>query len=106
MPAGASLTAQVLGAIDCRARNWDNYVATPRRAVRATLSGGVFTGGWQETPPGTATTQGARAVYDLSSAPGLPLAAGTYTLTIQIDTTEFNQLEVFSAWANCSVTTA
>jgi len=104
LPSGHTLTCQVQGAIDCRAFAWDNYVGTPRRAVRATLSGGIYTGAWQETPLGTATTAGARATYDLSSSLGLAMAAGTYTVTIDIDTQEFNQLEVFSGWVQVVVT--
>jgi len=92
-------TVQVLGAIDARMIAWDNYIATPRRSVRAVLSGGIFTGAWQELPFGLT-----RATYDLSSASGIALAAGTYTVSIQIDTQEYNQMEVFSSWAQCAVT--
>ncbi len=99
-PAGHTLTVQIQGAIDARVIAWDNYVATPRRGVRATLSGGVYTGAWQELPFGLQ-----RATYDLSSAPGIALAAGTYTVSVQIDTQEYNQMEVFSSWAQASVVT-
>lgn len=100
VPSGHSLTCQVQGAIDVRTYAWDDYVAVPRRGVCALLSGGIFTGAWQETPFGFV-----RATYDLSSALGIALPAGTYTLSIQIDTQEYNQLEVFSAWASVAVTT-
>lgn len=92
-------TCQVQGAIDARMIAWDNYVSAPRRSVRAVLSGSVFTGSWQELPFGLT-----RATYDLSSASGLSLPAGTYTVSIQIDTVEYNQMEVFSSWAQVSVT--
>lgn len=97
--AGHTLTCQVLGAIDARMDAWDNYVAAPRRAVRAVLSGGIFTGAWQELPFGLT-----RATYDLSSAAGLALAAGTYTVSIQIDTVEFNQMRIYSGWVQVAVT--
>jgi len=100
VPSGHTLTVQVLGAIDARMIAWDNYVATPRRGVRAVLSGGIYTGAWQELPFGLT-----RATYDLSSAPGIALAAGTYTVSIQINTTEYNQMEVFSGWVQASVVT-
>ncbi len=103
-PIGHTLTVQVVGQIDCRAYGWNNYVATPRRAVRATLSGGIYTGAWQETPAGTATTAGARAIYDVSSGLGIALASGTYTVTLDIDTQSTNQMEVFSGWVQAAVT--
>ncbi len=105
VPAGHTLTCQVLGQIDCRAYAWDDYAATPRRAVRASLSGGIYTGAWQETPAGTATTSGARALYSLTSASGLALAAGTYTVKVEIDTQGANQMQVFSSWCQVAVTT-
>jgi hypothetical protein len=92
-------TVQVLGQIDARMIAWDNYIAAPRRSVRAVLSGGIFTGTWQELPFGLT-----RATYDLSSASGIALPAGTYTVSVVIDTQEFNQMEVFSSWAQCAVT--
>lgn len=105
VPSGHTMNVQLVGQIDCRAFAWDNYIATPRRAVRGVISGGIFTGAWQETPAGTATTAGARGTYDLSSAPGISLPSGTYTVSIQIDTQEANQMEVFSAYAQAAVTT-
>jgi hypothetical protein len=96
---GRTLTCQVQGQIDARMRLWDNYIAAPRRAVRATLSGGLFTGAWQELPFGLT-----RAVYDLSSASGIAMPSGTYTVNIQIDTVEFNQIEIFSGWVQAVVT--
>lgn len=104
--AGTSNTVQLVGQIDCKAYAWSNYVSTPRRAVRAVISGGIFTGAWQETPAGTATTSGARGTYDLSSALGISLPDGTYTVSIQIDTQGSNQMEVFSAYAQAAVTNA
>jgi len=97
-PSGHSLTVQLQGAIDARMRNWDNYVAAPRRAVRAVISGGIYTGAWQELPFGLT-----RAIYDLSSAAGIALPSGTYTVSLQIITTEYNQMEVFSGWAQAAV---
>lgn len=90
---------QVIGAVDARMEAWDNYVSAPRRAVRATLSSGVFTGSWQELPFGLT-----RATYDLSSPSGLSLPAGTYTVVIQIDTVEFNQIHVYSGYVQVAVT--
>lgn len=87
-------TCQILGAIDARMEAWDNQIGVPRRAVRAILSGGIFTGAWQELPFGLT-----RATYDLSSAPGISLPAGFYTLNVQIDTQEFNQMHIYSGWA-------
>jgi hypothetical protein len=95
-------TCQVIGAIDLSAIFWDNYVATPRRAVRATLSSGVFTGAWQELPISGGI--GSRVTLDLSSASGLALAAGTYTVSIQIDTQELNQIRIFSGYVQVAVT--
>jgi hypothetical protein len=92
-------TVQVLGQIDARMIAWDNYIAAPRRSVRAIVSGGIFTGNWTDLPFGLT-----RATYDLSSASGISLPAGTYTVSIQIDTQEYNQMEVFSSWAQCAVT--
>ncbi len=103
-PSGHTDTVQLVGQIDCRAYAWDNYVGTPRRAVRAVISGGVYTGAWQETLAGTSNSAGARATYDLSSAPAISLPDGTYTVSIQIDTQQFNQMEVFSAYAQAAVT--
>jgi hypothetical protein len=96
--AGHSLTCQVQGAIDARMDAWDNFIAAPRRAVRALLSGGIYTGAWQELPFGLT-----RATYDLSSASGISLAAGTYTVSIQIDTQEYNQMRVYGGWAQVAV---
>ncbi len=104
VPAGHTLTCQVLGAIDAQAAAWDNYVAVPRRAVRATLSGGLYTGAWQELPIGGGNI-GTRVVTDVSSAPGIAMAAGTYTVTIDIDSQEFNQIRVFGGWVQVAVTT-
>lgn len=84
---------QVIGALDARMEAWNNYVATPRRSVRAVLSGGIFTGAWQELPFGLA-----RATYDLSSASGLAIPAGTYTVSIQIDTEATNQMHIYSGY--------
>jgi hypothetical protein len=100
VPTGHTLTVQLQGAIDARMLAWDNYVAVPRRSVRATISGGIYTGAWQELPFGLT-----RAAYDLSSAAGIALAGGTYTVSIQINTVGYNQMEVFSAWAQALVTT-
>ncbi len=96
---GRVLTCQVQGAIDARMDIWDNYVAAPRRSVRAILSGGIFTGAWQELPFGLA-----RATYDLSSASGIALPDGTYTVSIQIDTQEYNQMRIYGEWAQVAVT--
>lgn len=93
---GHTATFQVQGALDARMDAWDNYIGTPRRAVRAVLSGGLFTGTWQELPFGLA-----RATYDLSSAIAA-LPAGTYTLSIQVDTQEYNQMRVYGSWAQVS----
>lgn len=87
-------TCQILGAVDARMESWDNQIAAPRRAVRAILSGGIFTGAWQELPFGLA-----RATYDLSSASGIALPAGSYTLNVQIDTQGINQIHIYSGWA-------
>lgn len=102
---GHTLTCQVQGALDAIAYAWDNYIAAPRRAVRATLSGGIYTGAWQEYAWGWSggPTTGYRATLDLSSASGLALAGGTYTVTIDIDTQEFNQLQIFSGWVQVAV---
>lgn len=105
VPTGRTLTCQVLGGIDAQAYGWNNYVAVPRRAVRATLSGAIYTGAWLELPGGGPTTSGARVVTDLSSAAGIALAAGTYTVTIDIDTQLTNQMKIFSGWAQVAVTT-
>ncbi len=106
-PPGHTLTIQVQGAIDAIAYGWDNYVATPRRAVRATLSGGIYTGAWQEYAYGWSggSTAGYRATFDLSSAAGIALASGTYTVTIDINTVEDNQLQIYSGWVQVAVTT-
>lgn len=94
-----TLTVQIQGAIDARMDAWDNYIAAPRRSVRAVLSGGIFTGAWQELPFGLG-----RATYDLSSASGIALPDGTYTVSIQVDTQEFNQMRVYGSWAQAAVT--
>lgn len=106
-PVGHSLTVQLVGQIDALAYAWDNYIAVPRRAVRGTISGGIYTGAWVELPGGwTGTNTSAfRQVIDLSSAPGIALASGTYTITIDIDTQEANQLQIFSGFAQAAVTT-
>jgi hypothetical protein len=98
-PGGHTLTCQVLGAIDARMDAWDNYVPVSRRGVRAVLSGGIYTGAWQELPFGLA-----RATYDLSSGSGIALASGTYTVSIQINTVEYNQMRIYSGWAQVAVT--
>lgn len=102
---GHTLTCQVLGVLDAIAYAWDNYVSAPRRAVRAVLSGGIYTGTWQEYAGGWSggSTVGYRSTMDLSSAAGISLPAGTYTVSIQIDTQEFNQLQIFSGWAQVAV---
>lgn len=92
-------TCQVQGSIDARMEAWDNYVAAPRRAVRMLLSGGIYTGTYQELPFGLT-----RATYDGSSASGLALAAGTYTVSWQVNTTEFNQIHLYSGWGRVLVT--
>lgn len=104
--AGHSLTCQVLGAVDALAYSWDNTTAAPRRAVRALLSGGIFTGTWQELPSGWSggPTTGYRSTFDLSSVSGLALAAGTYTVSIHSIATQYNQLQVFSGWVQVAVT--
>jgi hypothetical protein len=102
---GHTLTCQVQGAVDAIAYAWDNYVAAPRRAVRATLSGGIYTGSWVELPGGWSggPTTGYRTTVDLSSASGLALAAGTYTVTIDIDTVEYNQIQIYSGWVQAAI---
>ena len=92
-------TCQVVGAIDFRCEAWDNYVTSPRRAVRASLSGGIFTGAWQDGPFGLT-----RVTFDLSSASGIALAAGTYTVKIEIDSQEYNQMHIYSGWVQVVVT--
>ena len=105
-PAGGSLTVQLVGQIDCRAWAWDNYVGTPRRAVRGVISGGIYTGAWQELPAGTANSAGPRGRFDLTSQTGIALPDGTYTVSIQINSQEFNRIEVYSAYAQAAVTAA
>jgi hypothetical protein len=92
-------TCQVVGAVDARMEAWDNYIPVPRRGVRATLSGGIYTGAWQELPFGLS-----RATYDLSSASGISLPAGTYTVVVQIDTQESNQMHIYSGYVQVAVT--
>ncbi len=106
-PIGHTLTCQVQSQVDALAYAWSNFVATPRRALRATISGGIYTGSWIELPGGWTggTTAGFRTIVDLSSGLGIALAAGTYTVTIDIDTQGTNQIEIFSGWANVAVTT-
>lgn len=96
---GKTLSVQIQGAIDARMDAWDNYVPISRRGVRAVLSGGIYTGAWQELPFGLE-----RATYDLSSLAGIPLPDGTYTVSIQINTVEYNQMRVYGSWAQAAVT--
>jgi len=98
-PGPAAGTCQVVGAVDARMVAWDNYVAKPRRAVRAVLSGGVYTGAWNG--PGAADEYPfglTRAITDVSSGTGLAIAAGTYTVSLQVDTTATNQMQIFSGY--------
>lgn len=85
-------TCQVVGAIDARMVAWDNFVPTPRRAVWMDLPG-IVTGAKQELPFSLT-----RATYDGSSASGIAIAAGTYTVSWKIQTVEFNQMQIFSGW--------
>lgn len=96
---GAGHTVQAQGQIDARMEAWDNYIATPRRAVRMVIDGGIYTGSWQELPFGLA-----RATYDGSSASGIAIAAGTYNISWQIDTQEWNQMHIYGGWGQAAVT--
>lgn len=103
---GAGHTVQAVGAIDVLAYSWNNYVGTPRRAVRMVIDGGIYTGAWQETPYGWSggSTAGYRVTLDGGSASGIAIAAGNYNVLWQIDTQATNQLQVFSGWGQVAVT--
>ena len=85
-------TCQVLGAIDARMEAWDNYIAAPRRDVWTDLPT-IVTQAHQEMPFGIARVQLAS-----NSASGIAIAAGTYTVSWKVQTTEYNQIHIYSGW--------
>ena len=92
-------TCQIVGQLDYLQYAWDNYVAAPRRGVRMVLSGAIFTGAYQEGAFGFV-----RQTFDGSSASGISLPAGTYTVSWQINEVESNQGKIFSGWGQVAVT--
>jgi hypothetical protein len=100
----AAGTVQLNGALDCRMDAWDNYIAAPRRDVWCEIIGGAL----GATGKGTVTSL-PWAITRLTADDGniintLALPAGAYTVRWRATTTEYNQLRVYSGYAQAVTT--
>ena len=83
-------TYKIEGTLDYSMDGWDNTIAPPRREAWVEVNGN-HAEPHQELVFGSA----ARTTVTFTSAPGLPLPAGTYTAALKVDMEATNQIRVY-----------